>query len=175
MSWDQRLRARALNFFRLGDKGGPSNTLNDDKETNANSRVGQKRQYRLDSSRRAPRKNLAEGILSCCGFYSRSNAAFASGPTPNQKLAGYLHWMFRVNFIFLFTVMCVAFFAWVIVFAGWITLAGQLDPKCVRINGAQFGETGTKFADAFSLSWTTFATVGYGSTYPALGKQLIDD
>lgn len=94
-------------------------------------------------------------------------------------------------------VMCCMFFALVILFSGFITIAGVVDPACVRIGGKEFGEAGTQFADAvrdhdqsivpllvdsvtafsplstlqFALSWTTFSTVGYGSTYPALGYQ----
>jgi hypothetical protein len=95
----------------------------------------------------------------------------AVGINPNQKLALYLHWMFRVNFVFLFGVMCVMFFALVILFAGFITVAGNIDPQCVRIGGEEFDKENTAFADAFALSWTTFSTVGYGSTHPALGNQ----
>jgi hypothetical protein len=86
------------------------------------------------------------------------------GVNPNQKLAQYLHWMFRVNFFFLFVVMCVTFFALVILFSGFITLAGRIDSECVRVGGQVFGAAGTPFADAFALSWTTFATVGYVSS-----------
>jgi hypothetical protein len=104
-----------------------------------------------------------------------------SGQTPynigmvvsrNQiSLAMYLHWMFRVNFFFLFALSCVVFFALTMFFAGLITLAGQLDPQCVRVGGEEFGMSGSDFADAFALSWTTFSTVGYGSVYPALGHE----
>lgn len=71
----------------------------------------------------------------------------------------YLHWMFRVNFFFLFVVMCVAFFALVIVFAGFITIAGTLDEQCVRVGSEDFAYWGAPFADAFALSWTTISTV----------------
>lgn len=107
--------------------------------------------------------------------------------------------MFRVNFIFLFALSCLVFFALTILFAGFITLAGRIDADCVQIGGQPFGFNFAAFADAFALSWTTFSTgtfslkemslllcgfplvfshsrllnvtVGYGSTYPAVGWQ----
>ena len=88
-----------------------------------------------------------------------------------MSLAMYLHWMFRVNFLFLFALSCVVFFALTIFFSGFIILAGKMEPKCVRVGGEEFESSGAAFADAFALSWTTFSTVGYGSTYPALGHE----
>jgi hypothetical protein len=79
--------------------------------------------------------------------------------------------MFRVNFIFLFAVMCTMFFALIMVFAGVIVGVGRLDPECILVGGAPFANATAPFADAFGLSWTTFSTVGYGSTYPALGHE----
>ena len=81
------------------------------------------------------------------------------GLSPNQSLAMSLHWMFRVNFFFLFAMSCIVFFALTIFFAGFIIAAGRLDPECVRIGGDKFESAGTTFADAFALSWTTFSTV----------------
>jgi hypothetical protein len=37
--------------------------------------------------------------------------------------------------------------------------------------GEPFANSRSQFANAFSLSWNTFSTVGYGSTYPALGHE----
>jgi hypothetical protein len=85
------------------------------------------------------------------------------GVSSNQALAMYLHWMFRVNFFFLFTLSCILFFGLVIVFSGFIVLAGSLESDCVRIGGESFGVAGTPFADAFALSWTTFSTVVSGA------------
>eukprot|EP00977_Amphora_coffeiformis_P024673 scaffold16630_cov177-Amphora_coffeaeformis.AAC.6 len=128
-------------------------------------------QYRLEATvrKRAP---LWKKVLTCGGFWGNLiHPGAQTGINPNQRLAMYLHWMFRVNFGFLFAIMCAMFFALVIGFAGFITLAGQLDHECVRIGGQVFDAEGAAFADAFALSWTTFSTVGYGSTYPALGYQ----
>jgi hypothetical protein len=61
--------------------------------------------------------------------------------------------MFRVNFVFLFAIMCITFFAFVIFFAGLITVAGTIDPQCVRIGAGvnnTFDANGTPFGDAVS-------------------------
>jgi len=60
------------------------------------------------------------------------------------------------------------FYLLVFLFAGFITWAGNARPECVLVGGLDFGHAGTQFADAFSLSWHTFSTVGYGAAYPAL-------
>jgi hypothetical protein len=125
-------------------------------------------QYRLEGDRKGKRLGV-HSILSCfCGSASSSGGI---GISHNQRLASMLHWMFRVNFIFLFSVMCSAFFAGVVIFSFIIWGAGAKDADCVKIGGNSFGTNSSYFADAFSLSWTTFSTVGYGSTYPALAHE----
>jgi len=120
-----------------------------------------KKQYRLEAS-----QATNSGWLSCltCGLCGRGSGRGGSGGmkigiNPNQQLAMYLHWMFRVNFLFLFCAMCVMFFVLVVFFAALIIIAGELDPECVRIGEAPYGEVDSEFADAFALSWTTFSTV----------------
>uniref|UniRef100_A0A7S3DV82 Inward rectifier potassium channel C-terminal domain-containing protein n=1 Tax=Entomoneis paludosa TaxID=265537 RepID=A0A7S3DV82_9STRA len=125
-------------------------------------------QYRLESTEKQQSGGFFHRLTHC---FSRPSGSGMVGINPNQKLAMYLHWMFRVNFIFLFAVMCVMFFALVIFFAALITAVGNIDRECVRIGSEEFDAADTAFADAFALSWTTFSTVGYGSTYPALGHQ----
>lgn len=127
-------------------------------------------QYRLEASRKRKRKGVLKIFWAwICG--SDTGGSAAAGINHNPRLAGSLHWMFRVNFIFLFAVMCIAFFGWVIVFSGFIIGAGKMDADCVQVGGISFGSTSSFFADAFALSWTTFSTVGYGSTYPALSHE----
>jgi len=192
MSWDQRIRARAKNFLGVrtkpdtaatgqdsvgadgklhgGDEEDPNNKNND---VDANNNTGHPVQYRLESTQGTPKTSILRWLLMCCGCFgtARSGGGLSVGVNPNRKLAMYLHWMFRVNFVFLFGLMCIMFFGLVILFSGFITIAGTVDPQCVRIGGEVFNAAGTAFADAFALSWTTFSTVGYGSTYPALGFQ----
>eukprot|EP00547_Thalassionema_nitzschioides_P006460 CAMPEP_0194202110 /NCGR_PEP_ID=MMETSP0156-20130528/2215_1 /TAXON_ID=33649 /ORGANISM="Thalassionema nitzschioides, Strain L26-B" /LENGTH=541 /DNA_ID=CAMNT_0038927503 /DNA_START=23 /DNA_END=1644 /DNA_ORIENTATION=- len=128
---------------------------------------GSTRQYRVEATRKK------RGFLRrlCC---RRDRTHYNIGMTVSRykmSLVTFLHWMFRVNFFFLFSLFCVLFFAMTIVFAGLITAAGKLDNDCVRVGGKPFESAGAAFADAFALSWTTFSTVGYGSTYPALGHE----
>lgn len=122
-------------------------------------------QYRLKATGMRSRTGLWRTIMSC---QSRNTGIVMKN---NQRLASYLHWMFRVNFMLLFAVMCSIFFLWVMIFAGLIVAAGRMDDECVRVGGAPFDSAASAFADAFALSWTTFSTVGYGSTYPALGHE----
>jgi hypothetical protein len=160
MSWDERVRKRFKNFFVRGDATAGETKLSDEEASS-----GKAVQYRLAATRRAKKKTMWGFITSCGGLFGSSRkAGTAVGINPNQKLALYLHWMFRVNFIFLFGVMCIMFFALVILFSGFITIAGKLDSQCVRIGGQDFNSDDTAFADAFTLSWTTFSTVGYGSS-----------
>jgi hypothetical protein len=114
-----------------------------------------KKQYRLEATRLKAKK----GWLSWCTSGSSLSSASGLGVSPNQALAMYLHWMFRVNFFFLFALSCVVFFTLVIIFSGFIILAGKMDSECVRVGGLEFGNTSAHFADAFALSWTTFSTV----------------
>jgi hypothetical protein len=151
MSWNQRLRMRLKHAFSRDND-------NESQVENQLRRRGRRKQYRLEATRKPElaEKSLLRKILTCAVCSSRRLTGLAVGANPNQSLAYYLHWMFRVNFLFLFVVMCLAFFALVILFAGFITIAGIIDPDCVRVGGDTFGSAGTPFADAFSLSWTTF-------------------
>jgi len=177
MPWNQRVRTRLKNAFLPHQHASHEEDVESGSDGGEESSGGErcKIQYRLEATRKVESKqSLLKRILTCNGCLSaarRRNVGLSVGANPNQALAYYLHWMFRVNFLFLFVVMCVAFFALVILFSGFITLAGNMDEDCVRIGGEPFGSAGAKFADAFSLSWTTFSTVGYGSTYSALGYE----
>jgi hypothetical protein len=119
--------------------------------------VGKVKEFRLD-----PNQGYNTWLYwLSCGLFggARRQLRRTIGISPNQQLGMYLHWMFRVNFLFLFCVMCIMFFVWVMVFAALIIMAGTMDPQCVRVGGEPFGESDSQFADAFALSWTTFSTV----------------
>jgi hypothetical protein len=109
----------------------------------------------VEATHRAPKRSFLLRFLSCCGLFGghRQRQGLTVGLNPNQQLAMYLHWMFRVNFVFLFLVMCVCFFALVIIFSGFITLAGTLDAECVRIGGYNFKHAETPFADAVRITY----------------------
>lgn len=166
MSWDQRLKIKSKSLGRRLFCCQSLHGNSSDEEKGIDNP-----QYRLEATRRGGRSGVCGSILSClCGSASGSGSS-GIGMKHNQRLAGSLHWMFRVSFMFLFVVMCFFFFGWVMAFAGLIVVAGRMDEECVRIGGVPFGNATSDFADAFALSWTTFSTVGYGSTYPALGHE----
>ena len=175
MSWDERVVTRLRAIFRrvcLCQKPAEQDEgVMGDLEGGA---PGRAPQYRLEATSKVQHKGMYAKFISCiCGSQSAAGGV-GIGINPNQSLAQYLHWMFRVNFVFLFAVMCMLFFVLVMIFAGFIISAGRLNPQCVRIGGAPFNSATSDFADAFALSWTTFSTVGYGSTYPALGHENND-
>jgi len=85
-----------------------------------------------------------------------------------RAFANHLNWLFSTSFLAFFSYALIMFYLLVFLFAGFITWAGNARPECVLVGGLDFGHAGTQFADAFSLSWHTFSTVGYGAAYPAL-------
>jgi len=122
-----------------------------------------KPQYRLETT------NVNPFFLDCRGVVG---AKELSDIKPNERLASCLHWMFRSNFTVLFSFMCLCFFGLIVLFAGFISAASRLaNDDCVRAGGINV----TAFTDDFALSWTTFSTVGYGSTYPALTNENDND
>jgi len=82
-------------------------------------------------------------------------------------LLAFLEFSFRTTFAKLFISQLLIFMTLIVCFAGIIAISGMLYPACIQ--GGDYENTA--FADAFSLSWTTFSTVGYGSTYPSMGPE----
>lgn len=164
MSWDQRLKIKIKRLFCCETAEGQGH----DVENGVNAPAPQ---YRLEATSKGQRSGISRSIMSCLCGSAVGSGTTGIGINHNQRLATSLHWMFRVNFIFLFAVMCTIFFVWVMIFAGFVIAAGRIDDECVRVGGAPFANATSDFADAFALSWTTFSTVGYGSTYPALGHE----
>jgi len=151
------------------------NNINNDKNNADDNQEDQQQenrppQYRLEATHKSQRN----GWFSCFSTGVGTKALSDNLINPNEHLARSLHWMFRSSFFVLFAVMCLLFFGWIILFAGFIIAAGQYDDECVRVGGEPFMKDTSKFADAFTLSWTTFSTVGYGSTYPALSHENDD-
>jgi len=151
MSQSERVKVQLKNFFSTRSQDNDGSKKNVEKKG---------RQYRLEPFQR----NAGGGWFCCKGAVG---AIELSDIKPNERLASSLHWMFRSNFLVLFSVMCICFFALTLLFAGIISGVGALDRECIRVGG----QTSDKFSDAFALSWTTFSTVGYGSTYPALSHE----
>jgi hypothetical protein len=158
MAWVERCKAKAHHVCRRICCLAPS-AANAAIGVDVENPVGNDRQqYRLETSSR----NSSWMHSLSCGFLGRSKRRrghMTMGINPNQQLAMYLHWMFRVNFLFLFLLMCIMFFVLVMAFAALIIIAGSVDANCVRIGGQPFGQNGSAVADGFALSWTTFSTV----------------
>jgi hypothetical protein len=160
----QRLRRRFKEAFSFGPTQDEDLFENGDEE--AVSGISPfRRRHRLYAQRRKsvrqgrPSNGFLNLFKRCRSSSANKRVSLTDGVYPHQTIAMYLHWMFRVNFFFLFVVMCVAFFALVILFAGFISIAGALDPQCVRVGTEDFAYWGAPFADAFALSWTTISTV----------------
>ncbi|KAL9189546.1 hypothetical protein ACHAXT_009221 [Thalassiosira profunda] len=92
---------------------------------------------------------------------------------PNRWLMFFFFWLFRKGWATVIILSVTWYYALVLLFALLIVWSSELDNDCVKVGGVNIGDLGrrTKFMDAFSLSWNTFSTVGYGSTYPALSTD----
>ena len=94
---------------------------------------------------------------------------------PSMLLYRYINWTFKSSFTSVFMSFLIIYFCCALLFAALILVAGTYEPECIQMAGESYGTTPlTKFSDAFALSWTTFATVGYGMTYTSVGSQLRD-
>jgi hypothetical protein len=103
------------------------------------------------------------GSCSCFGIH------------PNEQVVKYLHWTFRSRFIPVLFSISLIFFSLTLFFALIIYIIAQQQPTCIGGVGTDFGgpEGGT-FMDAYSLSWTTFCSVGYGVVHPAVSATEPD-
>jgi hypothetical protein len=163
MSMMQRIRKPFKTSYRNQENGYLGNVDEEAISDHVN------RRYRFEVTRR--KRNFNQNrqmhwfrrIITLNGYCASKSQIYGGGLSdgvhPNHSIAMYLHWMFRVNFFFLFVVMCVAFFALVLFFTAFITIAGRIDSECVRVGSGTFAASGAPFADAFALSWTTISTV----------------
>jgi Ion channel len=162
MGYDKRRNLRLRNAYKKITSYFTGDAPDQDKKN-----PPRRKQYRIEPA--GPRSTLSRYLLGSQGR-RESNLGMVV-PKSHLSLSSYLHWMFRVNFCVLFGLSCVVFFVFTTFFAGVIYLSGSLEPQCLRVGGEEFQATAIGFFDAFTLSWTTFSTVGYGSVYPALGHQ----
>jgi hypothetical protein len=111
----------------------------------------------------------------CCGiefnsmyvsYLLRANLVHVkSAPSMKIHSIGFLpsvidffHWIFKQNFVTVIVTAAVGYLIMTMLFACAIWLVGSRRHEC--IGGADFSDNGDNyFTDAFSLSWTTFATV----------------
>jgi hypothetical protein len=144
MAWSQRVRTRVKNLLTR-----PDHEDNGDAAEDVESKGRRIRQYRLDGSRgRATgRPSFIRRIITLNGCIPTPGMNNVSSEGNNQSLAAFLHWMFRVNFVMLFILMSILFFVLVLGFSSLITLAGTMDPECIRVGNASFGSSGAPFAD----------------------------
>lgn len=81
----------------------------------------------------------------------------------------YLYWCFRKTFFMVVVTESVIFLLWCWIFAILYYMLGKLNPQCIMSHaGSNFEEANMGMVDAFTLSWTTFSTVGYGHIHPSV-------
>jgi len=95
---------------------------------------------------------------------------------PSGGMVRYINWTFKSSFAIVFLSFIIIFLLLVFIFGLFFKWAGEAQPECIIVSGEIFDhlERGTTLADGFSLSWTTFTTVGYGSVYIATGNDNPD-
>ena len=159
MSWRQRVQSNIANLFsRTTDQDEAPTRGDPEWQRSSPTLLNQPVQYRLEATVRN-KTPLWKRILTCGGFCGSILPSKNAGTNPNQSLAMYMHWMFRVSFGVLFLLMCAMFFILVIIFTAFIAAAGGYDEQCVTVGGEPFNDQGTAFADACSLSWTVRAVI----------------
>jgi hypothetical protein len=144
-----------------------NNTNNDEKP--------KLKQYKLGTTSREPPLSWWQRMNPLLGLfrskYHQASTGVTVGLNPNQEIANYLHWIFRIKIFYLIVFMFAGYLFFSILFAIILLGAGYMDENCIRIGPEDFNWTGTAFADAFALAWQSFTTVGYGNVYPSLGYQ----
>lgn len=98
---------------------------------------------------------------------TNASACLCCGIDLNLIVVNFFLWIFRQTFVAVIITAMVGFLFLTMLFALFIWIAGVYNPECV--GGVDFATNGNNyFTDAFILSWTTFATVGYGAIYAAI-------
>lgn len=106
-----------------------------------------------------------------CGALEE-DTAMSEGTDLNSILIDFFYYIFRKGWMPVFVISFMTFYTLVIMGAAFILLAAKVEGnECVLDGGDPLGTNRHIFLGAFSLSWTTFSTVGYGSTNPALVSQ----
>ncbi|CAJ1962417.1 unnamed protein product [Cylindrotheca closterium] len=83
--------------------------------------------------------------------------------SPEKMVTSYLFWAFRSSFIAVLMSAALWFGVITFAFGAVIYFLAHRAPKCLFVAGKDFDG---QFMDAYSLSWTTFTTVGYGAVFP---------
>ncbi|KAL3775946.1 hypothetical protein ACHAW5_000895 [Stephanodiscus triporus] len=128
-----------------------------------------------------PKKKYRNKLLNWCDshhmnfadYFCHSNEVDVNVYKPSHFLYRYISWTFAASFTSVFLSFLFIFSVFNLIFGCLLMLAGDAEPYCIMMAGEPFGTTPhTKFSDAFALSWTTFATVGYGMTYTSVGSNF---
>ncbi len=89
----------------------------------------------------------------------------------NVLVSNYLLWTFQTPMFFVFVSAAVMYTLLTVVFGAMIYGLGRYEPQCLSVDGEDFDARGHHFQDAFSLSWQTFSTAGFGAVRPALASD----
>lgn len=129
------------------------------------STTSRRKQFTVTTSRKA---NTLIGKLLC--HSNPDDFSYA----PSGAMVKYINWTFKSSFAIVFLSFVIIFLLLVFIFGIFFKYAGEAKPECIIVAGKSFDYygRGTTLMDGFGLSWTTFTTVGYGSTYIATGNEL---
>jgi len=162
----QRLKTRAANtsFRQLVMQ----DSMESEEAPTNNNVTSTSRQKQFTVTTRSRRNNSLIGRLMC-----RSNPDDFTY-VPSGITVKYINWTFKSSFAVVFLSFVVSFLLLVLVFGFFFKWAGEGQPECIVVAGKPFDyyKRGSTLTDGFGLSWTTFTTVGYGSTYIATGNEI---
>lgn len=125
----------------------------------------------------SPPLHIIKKVTKRAKYNNGSHIQYASKEVKFQFTAALIHWMIRMNnFNYMcFSILLYIFFSFI--FALIIMAVATIEPKCVT--SSTFEGSGSSFIsrlnEAWSLSWTTFSTVGYGVISPSTAGRFIND
>lgn len=99
---------------------------------------------------------------------------------PSAAYVDIMYWLMSLGYSGLVLYFAIGFYALILFFTLLIYAAASARKECLVGAGGTFqdifdsdkeNEDGAVFSLAFALSWTTFSTVGYGNTFPALAPE----
>jgi hypothetical protein len=127
------------------------------------------KQYRFRSKRKV---GWCENIM---GVDDDDEALYNSSWTVASFVTGYLNWTFRVSFKRLLLNFFVSFWVATIFWSLLILGIAELRPECMQVGEVAPDSTNTHlWIDAYTLSWTTFSTVGYGLIHPQVTSAAFE-
>mmetsp|Transcript_31237 Transcript_31237/g.36444 ORF Transcript_31237/g.36444 Transcript_31237/m.36444 type:complete len:493 (+) Transcript_31237:112-1590(+) len=87
---------------------------------------------------------------------------------PYGAYVDFMYHLFDLTFGMLMFYFATFFYIQSIIFTILIYVVGLFEPDCIIFDGKHLDEMTRWFDASWTLSWTTFSTVGYGNTAPAL-------